>query len=277
MNRQQRGSTSQEARRVRPVYDNGMASIISNSLLESANIGLVYDRYADIWSGPEKNWSPEDGVRLRFMREITQRMDRAASHLGPLLEAFHARRQKLWDFNGAQAIELELLTPLASGIGMSHSLDVGFVWDRNLGVPFLPASSLKGVAFGWARDWSDDDDVKGMVKRVFGDPDDAGAGNTVFHSLYPVTPPKLRVDIINPHFGEYYRNRELPPGDWMAPVPVFFLTVNPGARFRTAIHPRTKAGEADIGITKTCLQEAVENLGVGAKTAVGYGLFQVVS
>ncbi|MBI4497299.1 MAG: type III-B CRISPR module RAMP protein Cmr6 [Chloroflexi bacterium] len=266
--------------RVRPVYREAR-DLLRPRPPTTANLGLLYDRYADIWSGDAGNWEPQtsrDGgsVRQRFLEEMAQHAQDVAPQLASLLRALHERRAALWRFLDAHEVDVTLATPLVSGTGMTHALEVGFVWDRNLGVPFLPASSLKGATRAWAQHW--EGLVGPTLARTFGDrpaetAEAGGAGTVVFHALYPVEPPRVRVDVLNPHFAEYYQGKVRQPGDWLAPQPVFFLTVPAGTRFRTALHTRPDAAPADRAQAERWLHDALSNLGIGAKTAVGYGLF----
>lgn len=120
-------------------------------------------------------------------------------------------------------------------------------------------------------------------------------GNIVFFDAYPTEPPCIEVDIMNPHYQEYYKEgSDTPPADWQNPVPIYFLTVKSGTPFQflfgyrkgiseneykylqhiTLEHPTspdlTKEGTA-IEVLSALLREALEENGIGAKTAVDYG------
>ncbi len=264
------------ARGVCPIYQQAQARtrLPGSEWSASTNPGLLHDRYADVWVGPPCWPRPSAQGRQqspgqRFLQDVASHVGRVGPAVRPLLDSLHQRRARLWQRPPGVVLELQLATPLVSGLGLSHPLESGFVWDRNLGVPYLPGSSLKGAARAWAEQWA------GLpatdARRIFGELDTDGAGSVIFHALYPLQPVALRVDVLNPHFGES-RGGE-PPGDWLAPVPVFFLTVPPRTRFRTAVQARRLAGEEDAACAARCLVEALTTLGSGAKTAVGYGLF----
>jgi len=240
----------------------------------SANSGLVYDRYADVWSGPP-DWKPETpqqgpSAEQQFMMDIAAHAKNTGRNVAPLLSALHRRRAALWHGMGARPIDVALVAPMVSGLGMAHALEVGFVWDRNLGVPYIPATGLKGAARAWALQW--DALPREAALRIFGDLPDPGAGSIIFHALYPVAPAPLRVDVLNPHAGSYNGKGET-PGDWLEPKPVFFLTVPPEVAFRTAVQPRRGTPTTDLDLAERTLRSALALLGVGGKTAVGYGVF----
>ena len=87
----------------------------------------------------------------------------------------------------------------------------------------------------------------------------------------------LGVDILTPHYGEYYQGKE-PPHDAGQPQPNPFLVVAPGARFTfhvtCAEHcslPETIKNEWR-SLIRAAFDYAFEWGGFGAKTAVGYGV-----
>lgn len=89
----------------------------------------------------------------------------------------------------------------------------------------------------------------------------------------------LRVDIMNPHHGEYYRReRPRPPSDDQSPVPIKFLCVPPGAEvdlcfsFEPWLAPSSPESAADWkSLVEAAVDHAASWLGFGAKTSVGYG------
>ncbi|MCX7597473.1 MAG: type III-B CRISPR module RAMP protein Cmr6, partial [Armatimonadetes bacterium] len=147
-------------------------------------------------------------------------------------------------------------------------------WDRNLGVPYLPGSSVKGMARAWAQYWGAADE--NTVTRIFGPrgQEKLWAGSVIFFDAFPTTWPEIEIDIMNPHYQEYYTDPSKPPGDWMQPNPIFFLTVKQGQEFEFAVAKRTPGtDDSDVQQAVQLLKDALEYLGAGSKTAVGYGHF----
>ncbi len=96
-----------------------------------------------------------------------------------------------------------------------------------------------------------------------------------------VVAPKLRTDVMTPHYGAYYKG-DGPPSDDGSPTPIQFLTIEPGARITVALEWKPPLWPDDArspGIDKhgwqalmrAALDHAGEWVGFGAKTAVGYG------
>jgi CRISPR-associated protein Cmr6 len=109
-------------------------------------------------------------------------------------------------------------------------------------------------------------------------------GRVVFFDGVPVEPPKLAVDVMNPHYGDYYRpGSTTPPADYLSPVPVYFLTVQAGSRFAFAVAAQatdpTNAESRNRAMTlarqaRDWFQAALADLGGGGKTSAGYGYWR---
>jgi CRISPR-associated protein Cmr6 len=88
---------------------------------------------------------------------------------------------------------------------------------------------------------------------------------------------KLAVDIMTPHYGDYYQGNAT-PHDSGQPNPILFLTVPPGSSFEFFVQcdpaalPESLKGSWQI-LLEAAFRHAFEWLGFGAKTAVGYGQF----
>ncbi len=178
--------------------------------------------------------------------------------------------------------------PFVTGLGLTHPVGNGFAWHHILGTPYLPGSSVKGLIRHWAEYWSDgcnDKKRKDDIQRIFGSTscsdDQRETGSVVFCDALPIEPVRLKADIMTPHYSSYYQSGEA-PGDWLSPIPIEFLVVETGQTFLFAVLPRSKKGEAGKTAVLDCervvlwLKEALDWIGIGAKTAVGYGRFEAV-
>jgi len=265
------------------------------------NFGLIYDRYADVWSRPSGAAAGGDGAgghaaAVRFDQETLKVwLDRFAAYAGErgrelqgLLDNLHARRQRLLECLGGECFEMTVSWRFASGLGKAHCLENGVIWDRNLGIPYLPGSSVKGVMRAWAEHWGGDPSLgRADVDRLFGSarPDNRSIGAVIVFDAYPCAVPALEVDVVNVHYKQYYEDPDTTaPSDWLAPVPVHFLAVAPKTRFSFAVAPRSRGrretatgpggAASDLHTARRLLQDAISTIGIGAKTAVGYGVFQ---
>lgn len=204
-----------------------------------------------------------------------------------LCEAFSSRYEKV-------VFKATLKTPLVTGIGESHPHEVSMVFDHNLGIPYIPASGVKGlVRFAHTlslipsipegmlkhdkdgKPYFNEEEPWTQVADLFGT--QAQRGSVMFLDAYPEKIPELHVEIMNPHYGGYHSddNHRTPPGDYLDPTPIKFLTTTAGTVFifralvdkeKTELPAMVKAAYKKILIAE----------GVGAKTAVGYGRFSHV-
>jgi len=184
-----------------------------------------------------------------------------------------------------------LISPLVTGIGNAHPCEVGMTFDHSLGIPYIPASSIKGIVrFAHTlslvdeayeknivdeEGWFDDEADWTKIPTIFGISQDNGRrGKVIFLDAYPEKVPDLHVDIMNPHYTPYYSECE-PPADYYNPIPIKFLTVAKGTTFifRALIDKNTDI-EEDVS---SAFINSLEKEGVGAKTAVGYGRFKIES
>ncbi|BCX02772.1 MAG: hypothetical protein KatS3mg053_0710 [Candidatus Roseilinea sp.] len=264
------------------------------------NPGLIFDRFAPDWSGQAT--LKKDG--LEVVRSAAEKADSA------LLQGWNARWEAVVRAANAEPFSLKTDWRFIAGLGRKGSLEVGFTFHR-YGFPILPGSSVKGIARAWAlieigqqvnpaslkkldEILSADGDRDSAERRQYeawkaqqpkvvqGLADDfrgifgttAAAGRAVFFDAIPARVPKLELDVMNPHFPQYYRG-EAPPTDWQSPVPVYFLTVAPGVSFWFAVGWRgaLDAGQQLRDRAKTWLVAGLTELGAGAKTSAGYGYF----
>src|SRR5439155_21782904 len=106
------------------------------------------------------------------------------------------------------------------------------------GIPIIPGSALKGLARSYAA--TEDKEVyikKGDklvpseeldcdhrdIKRIFGT--EEKAGSIIFFDAFPKDgQAHFELDIMNPHYPEYYQG-DKPPANNQNPIPIPFLTI----------------------------------------------------
>ncbi len=109
-----------------------------------------------------------------------------------------------------------------------------------------------------------------QFRAIFGTTD--SAGKAIFFDALPSEVPKLELDIINPHYPDYYQGKTLPT-DSQNPVPIPFLAVAAHQRFQFAVGWRGSLDDKLHEIAKQWLKNGLQHLGAGAKTNAGYGYF----
>jgi CRISPR-associated protein Cmr6 len=170
-------------------------------------------------------------------------------------------------------IEAKPVWRFVVGLGAAHVLETGITLHRLFGLPIIPGSALKGAAKAYAQlvEGRTDDDPE--LVAVFGTTEQAGS--VIFFDAIPLEVPKFQLDIMNPHYPNYYRKPEKnPPADWESPNPVFFLTVTE-TPYRFAIAARSEQGNRLLDFAEKWLKGALAELGIGAKTSADYGFWDV--
>lgn len=245
------------------------------------NPGLEFDKFPKWQDNPRESLA--ENVKTDFLKGF---IGRDNQYLNNNLDNYLERREKMLGM--IKGIECRAKTSwrLVSGLGSSHPYETGLIWHRTLGVPYLSGSAIKGVIRSWLIEWDGD---KELATRLFGDDSDLKnpkPGNLIVFDAIPKCVPKLEMDILNPHYQPYYENpANNPPADYYNPVPVYFLTVATKQIFSFALAPRLSAYGVndeeqirnDLKEGKKALYDALENIGAGGKTAVGYGLFEAVT
>lgn len=183
---------------------------------------------------------------------------------------------------------------LVTGMGSDHPTENGFTWHPTLGVPYLPASSVKGLVRGWIEWNGTGHQHHADLKNWFGSQTKSEvseqAGWFIFFDALPTVPVQLAADVMTPHYDKWYEqggdatkntDADTVPADWHSPIPVTFLTVKK-ATFQFGIAVRTglngsdqAAAQAALPNVMAVLQDALEWAGAGAKTATGYGRMAV--
>lgn len=163
--------------------------------------------------------------------------------------------------------EFKLDWRLAIGMGTGSVFENGLILHHIYGIPYLPASSIKGIVNHYAQDLKQQETED--YKAIFGNENQQG--KVIFFDAFPKTLSKTSVqpDIMNNHFQEYYNGTEA-PADWHQPIPVFFLTLK-DIRFKFTIGILLPDYQPLLSKVSEWLKQALEIKGIGAKTAVGYG------
>jgi len=186
---------------------------------------------------------------------------------------------------------------LVVGLGGASVYDTSLTLHHIYGVPYLPASAVKGVTRNMviAEHFNNIEGNKSsgalgdpVFCLIFGSLENsilgARQGLVRFFDAFPVSAPILCLDVMNPHYGPYYsdKNNKTPPADYHNPIPVTFLTVEEiSFTICAGIKPEDNVpvdngmftGKTLIEIAAEWIEKALKEHGIGAKTAVGYGYF----
>lgn len=239
----------------------------ADALPLNASEGIVRDK---LFAGVAR--ATEHPERKRLHQSWSKRWNATASELGATVRKFC----------GDTEVVLWLASPSAS--------DLGFCLHHTYGLPYLPASGLKGLARAYSEYRAAESPeratmIRDTAARVFGpllgedQSDAARAGSVVFLDgiIDPSRVPGslLELDVMTPHHSSYYTGDGTWPHDCESPVPLPFLRMRRGLKFELAIAPRDPgaAGAAeDVEWAWEMLEGGLRVLGLGAKTSAGYGV-----
>jgi CRISPR-associated protein Cmr6 len=173
---------------------------------------------------------------------------------------------------GCFLIRLRPDGPVLVGAAEGGIRDVGMSLHGTYGWPIIPGSALKGAAHAYARD--EEGMEAGERERIFGSPrpgddgisEEAARGGVTFLDALPAAGDlEIAEDVLTPHAKEYYINGK-PPAEYWQPVPVPFLTVRAGDWWTFCL-----GSPEDAHTAARLLAAAAVTIGLGAKTAAGYG------
>jgi CRISPR type III-B/RAMP module RAMP protein Cmr6 len=224
--------------------------------------------YSTPWGNSE---TTRDAERAEFFNTVCR------ANASPVYYHAFERWQKLWDAQKQTTLVLKAILggPLAVGLGNPSVTETGLTLHHTYSVPIIPGSAIKGVCKRAIVHLSDEENS--LAGKLFGSTTDAG--HAIFHDAWLV--PKsdkslLTRDTITPHHPHYYQNegdKKTWPTDFDDPVPIPFLSVEPGNEFLFVI--QIPAGnEKWVEFIERVLHHALTEMGIGAKTTAGYGWFQ---
>ncbi len=238
----------------------GQQMLLENG--DNGNFSLYFRRMCkwDIKKGIKK---PVDGVTALLCHG-----NNCIKTAGKYLGFIHDRQRQVLKYYNYFSVEItaRLTSPFISGLGAGHPYETGLILDRNTGIPYIPATGIKGVmrlahALNLAEkdknvkkgiiskgvfkkdqnghEWNVDD-AAATLQKYFGfmqdkDGEESVRGQLVFLDAFPEELPVLKLDIMNPHYRTYYSHGEKKgnpgPIETENPNPIKFISVEPGCCF----------------------------------------------
>lgn len=156
------------------------------------------------------------------------------------------------------------------GLGESSVKEVSMKKHHIFDVPYIPASSIKGIFRHFC-----EEDVKidgSKISKWFGTEEQEG--QLVFVDLYPKNPDEyiIDVDVMTPHYSSYYTddtNKKLPV-DSENPIPIKFSVLS-NTSFSFCFFSKIKLQDREEQELKELFMKCIHERLFGAKTSVGYG------
>jgi CRISPR-associated protein Cmr6 len=224
-----------------------------------------------------------------------------------LLKCLHERIEHWIKNMGNNFEKFEATTSwrLVIGLGASHPQETSMTLHHIYGIPYIPGNAIKGVTRHWAvlkfaEEMNKIENIKfekaieevskalengekidlkvedlefNQLIEIFGT--QKQQGKVIFFDAYPVGDINLKIDVMNPHYPEYYSKGQAPT-DWQNPIPIKFLTVE-NTKFQFYLAVRGENSNKILEKTKELCLEALKEHGIGAKTSLGYGIFEEIN
>jgi CRISPR type III-B/RAMP module RAMP protein Cmr6 len=235
----------------------------------------------------------EAEAKTDALKAVIKTYERGKGQLDKAIKARQDWLKRLEFQHGAarlRKVRLYSTSPLILHLGRANVLEnVGLYCERTTGIPVVPGTAVKGVLSTWAcweanqnEDGSFPDSKSWTVqrstfpadhaRRIFGSDAETGsehAGEISFLGAWPATLPKLALDIVNPHHDTSGR-------DLNRLTPSVFLSLESGPAwdFVFLVRPSVSDAAELLNTTETWLRESLSQVGLGAKTAAGYGRFE---
>lgn len=246
-----------------------------------ANLSLLLDRYV----GYKDGWNFDEEQKAALFKAVAKHFQHH-QELPELIKANYLRwHHVVRSFPYSQHFSAAPEWRMVIGLGQASILETSMTLDRITGIPIIPGSALKGLAASYAMlcdlslSIAEDSDIRSEAeknetfKAIFGTQDKAG--RVIFFDAVPIEAPNLEPDIMNNHYPEYYsdKNGNVAPTPYQNPVPVYFLTLGKKSKFAFAVASRNNCIDTRelVEQARSWLQAGLSELGVGAKTAAGYG------
>lgn len=194
--------------------------------------------------------------------------------------AFQRFKQELKHFYYAEQVQTQVQGRLSIGLGTASPIETGLTLHHTYGVPYLPASALKGLAAHFCHSqWGQSDEKFQLGQEyhqtLFGSTKISGL--LCFHDgwiLPESVSDSICADVLTVHHPDYYMSENSAPTDMDEPNPVPFLSIQ--GKFLLVISSLENQADSSawVKLGMTILQQALKEWGLGAKTSSGYGRLQ---
>lgn len=190
------------------------------------------------------------------------------------------RRKALADLTNYYYVRQLKAKPIARivhGLGGGHVRETSITLHPVYGVPYIPASSLKGVVRNWFIHAFCEGDEKQLALHpkgalVFGTQEQRGL--VQFHDVFLTNHLTIEPDVLTVHFKDYYSDQKAATDD-QSPNPVKLLTVTVSEVdiYLTSNKYDHLSNEELLKEAAVWTARALSEFGIGSKTSSGYGYF----
>jgi CRISPR-associated protein Cmr6 len=238
-----------------------------------------------------------DKIMKKLHKEVNM-SDQGKKVLEQLKKNWGQTISALSKYREVAVLEGKLAGKLVHGLGAPHVRETAITIHPVYGFPYLPASSIKGAVRNWALQAFFAGKIEQVEKALKDGPSEQATaasvfchlvgtqeqrGRVQFYDAYPSTEPKLNPDVMTVHFKDYYTGSK-PPTDDQSTNPIAFYAMAPTKfLFIFALSKKnliTENIELSSGqmvkIVATWLEKMLIEQGIGSKTRLGYGSFDML-
>lgn len=202
------------------------------------------------------------------------------------------------------SFDAEVLDKLIIGLGGHSVFENDITLHHIYGIPYIPGQAIKGVLRNYIiskyfkgelsngndgkSKWEEEALKDNRFINIFGggNGENTSAGHVIFLDSFPNSNFEIVSDVMTPHHMSYYTGNEEFPLDWDGVNPIKFLVVDKGSEEKALKFNINIAVDKNIcndkwekdSICEFILDNLIEALnlyGIGAKTSVGYGYFNI--
>ena len=303
------------------LYPNNNQSKLDSSKYDSISLALQKLIKLDIVRDTKNKKDFLDSINKspKFIEDFKERIKNQVENLEKCgyENIFKNREEK--------CLKLKTASRLVVGLGAGHVLETSLTLHHIFGIPYIPASALKGVVrmvsfweIAEKLNKKSDNEIEELQKQLYDDKEISNnddkeilkhkllfgtqnfKGLLVFLDAYPEIQNNEQIfelDVMTPHYQGYYTKNQV-PGDWENPNPIVFLTVKKGITFcfnvlfdkyraekiledkdfpqnaKDIVENWKKNGYSNLSSdVKGWVEDALTEFGIGAKTRLGYGIF----
>lgn len=208
--------------------------------------------------------NPLQVLNLTEFEELTQPVLKEAVKAEATCDRIYAKlKQRTLDLVGTEGITIPISFNWRVRVGGTR----GFrelllpVFHPVFGIPYIPASSLKGAARAWARQSPNAKQIEELLGTL--ENNTAKAAKVEFLDAFP-TKHCLSIDVATPQW--HWENKQVA----YQPIPHPLLSMEQ-PELLIGLRPTARGNNDDVKIVKTWLEKALKSGGIGCRVSSGYG------
>ncbi len=261
------------------IYDNLMKAINPNNP-KVDNTALLINKFSNIFNKKEIGKSKNG-------------LDLANNNKDDLKKSYEQTHTPI-------NFKAEVNDKLVIGLGGHSVYETDITLHHIYGVPYIPASAIKGSFRNWIinKYFINDEDTEKIEKKamenidflkIFGGTKDkiSYQGQVIFMDSFPIDRYTIKRDVMTPHHSEYYTKEDVLPLDSDSVTPISFLVVtDTNFEFNIFVDNFIENNIVDDYFEleketklKVFIEEEIKDMltyqGLGGKTSAGYGYFDM--